>query len=136
MRWLLDLFPHARVVLLVRDPVDAWSSFAANPGWWWRWPRERVHDPVHVADLWAGQAGGFVSLATRPECLLVRHEDVAAGTVLDALAEHAGVTVTVAPLDHVVRGIDEPPVDPTPDVVALVRARTAELASRLGYGQS
>ncbi len=134
--WLLELFPQARIVLLVRDPVAAWSSFAANPGWWWRWPRERVHDPTHFADLWARQAGGFHSLGTRPECLLVRHEDVVAGTVLDDLAGHVGLTVTAAPLDHVVRGIAEPAIDPSPDVVALVRSRTADVAARFGYGDA
>ncbi len=131
--WLLDLFPGARIVLLVRDPVAAWASFSANSGWFWRWPDHRVHTAEEFADLWAGQVASFLTVADRPECLLVRHEDVVARTVLDDLADHVGVRVPGEPLDHVLRGIDQPPGTPSPDVVARVRRLTAGPAAAVGY---
>jgi hypothetical protein len=66
---ILTLFPKAKVVFTVRNPVDQLGSkFATN---WW--PDESLEEAI---SLWDRQATHFKSaVATFPGCVLCRYED-------------------------------------------------------------
>lgn len=80
--YLQWLFPRAKFVLLIRNPYDAYRSYAARAarGWSWyhRWPGE----PVTVGSFarhWRRLVTSFIENHHRINALVVRYEDLSRG---------------------------------------------------------
>lgn len=86
IRCLRMLFPAARFVLLVRDPVDAFTSYAPRGPWFESWPDRPVTTAKEFAALWRRLVEDFLALETTPGVLLVRYEELEARR--DELAAH------------------------------------------------
>jgi Sulfotransferase family len=70
IRYLWDLFPTLKVVLLVRDVADIYRSVRALSWhtWWPGGPRE-------IAELWAKRSMGYATLANDPRALFLKYEE-------------------------------------------------------------
>jgi hypothetical protein len=70
IHYLWELFPDLKVLLLVRDLADVYSSLRALSWqtWWAGGPRE-------IAELWAKRSMGYATLASDPRALLLKYEE-------------------------------------------------------------
>jgi hypothetical protein len=89
------LFPQAKVVFLVRDPVAAWRSYRpqiANP-WYQAWPSGAVAGPRRFGAMWTELADSFLRWRDPTQALLLRYEDLDDPGTLDRLESHLGISV-------------------------------------------
>lgn len=81
LRWL---FPQARFVVLLRDPVDAYRSarrVIGEVGLWYRWPDHRVDSAQRYGQHWNRLAMSWGELSEDFGHIAMRYEDLAAGKV-------------------------------------------------------
>jgi hypothetical protein len=93
--YLSLLFPAARFVVLVRDPLDAYISYRSlmvRP-WYDRWPTRRICGPRSFGEQWARLAGGLREFASLNDALLLRYEDLHDPLTIDRLEKHLGIRV-------------------------------------------
>lgn len=73
------LYPDARFLLLVRDPLAQWRSYRPKTRrpWFSRWPEAPVGSPASFGRLWDRLARDFHAAARdMPQATLVRYEDL------------------------------------------------------------
>jgi Sulfotransferase family len=73
------LYPDARFLLLVRDPLAQWRSYRPKTRrpWYFRWPDAPVGSPFSFGRLWDRLAHDFLAAdAEVPQATLVRYEDL------------------------------------------------------------
>lgn len=132
-RYLRFLFPDARFVFVIRDPVDAWGSYRAyGLQSYARWPDRPVATATHFGRLWRRRSIEFVEGSAEVGALVVRYEDLLPDSaVLDELEEYLDLTLDRSVLDTVVGA------SPTGSVNRLTRWRLrrsiGSAAERLGY---
>jgi hypothetical protein len=70
IRYLWELFPTLKVILLVRDLANVYLSLRALSWhtWWGGGPRE-------IAELWAKRSLGYATLASDPRALFLKYEE-------------------------------------------------------------
>lgn len=92
LRWL---YPNAKFVLLVRDPLEAYRSYSRyGRSWYDVFPEVPVFTPTQFGAHWRLLAEGFVREAPALGALLVKYEDVVAGRFnLDELDRYLGIRV-------------------------------------------
>ncbi|MEJ2889482.1 sulfotransferase family protein [Actinomycetospora aeridis] len=76
---LMLLYPGARFVLLVRDPVDQWRSYRPHTGrpWYVRFPEAPVVGPSAFGRMWDRLVRDFVTADRRSDrATIVRYEDL------------------------------------------------------------
>jgi hypothetical protein len=80
--YLKLLYPNSKILFLIRNPYDAYRSWAArrNAGWKWfyRWPDQPV-TARWFGRLWTDLAGSFVEQAETLGAHVVRYEELKAG---------------------------------------------------------
>ena len=132
--YLQWLYPDARVVFLVRNPWDAWSSYK-GVSWVHTAPDRVVTTAAEFAQLWQHNTSSFLRWHDRSG-LMLRHEDIVTGRIpLAALGAHCGLrTISSAPLQSRIRGIAKPPVQPTAEELQTIAGICGGLAQKLGYG--
>lgn len=97
LRWL---FPSAKVVLLVRDPVESYASYRSVGTFYDRWPDQPVMTARQFGRHWRERAAGFLDRREELDAHLVRFEDlVRGGEALDRLEEYLDVSVDRSVLD-------------------------------------
>jgi hypothetical protein len=100
-RYLRLLYPEARFLYLVRDPVDVWASYRRWAGWYLDWPEGQVRTPQAIGRAWARLASSYTDSAAEIGALTVRYEDLVGGpSALDRVAEHVGVSLDRTALEH------------------------------------
>ena len=79
--YLETLFPASTILLLVRNPVDAWASYSQMGELWYAsFPTVPLVSAADFARHWERLASGMYSYApTSPRCLLLRYEDLVPG---------------------------------------------------------
>lgn len=73
------LYPDARFVLIVRDPVSQWRSYrpVAHRPWYYRWPDHPVGSPGAFGRMWRATVRDFVAVSREfPQSMLIRYEDL------------------------------------------------------------
>lgn len=80
--YLKTLYPNSKLLFLIRNPYDAYRSWAArrNAGWKWfyRWPYQPV--TAHLfGKLWTELAGSYVEQADQLNAHVVRYENLKLG---------------------------------------------------------
>ncbi len=91
LRWL---FPKARFVFLLRNPLDAYRSYCRyGRNWYETWPDRPVFTPTAFGRHWRELAEGFVRDAPRLKALLIRYEELTAPTqqVVAKIEQHLDV---------------------------------------------
>ena len=79
--WYLKwLYPHARFLLLFRDPLDAYRSYSAyGRSWYDTFPDRPVFTPSRFGAHWARLMRGFLSDAQALDAMMIKYEDVIGG---------------------------------------------------------
>lgn len=127
-RFLLDLFPEGRVILLVRDPVSVLASLR-SVGWY--------RDAPAAGEHWRRATESFLDF-TDPRALLVRYERLIAdpGAELERICAHLDLRVELLDRTHFgrkVRAASGPPTLELPQLIELHRPALREVAMRAGY---
>jgi hypothetical protein len=133
LRWL---YPQAKLLFLIRNPYDAFRSFAArrDKGWKWfhRWPEHRV-TPELFGRHWRELAGSYLAAGEALGGLVVRYEDLDAGD-WEAIRDYVGFDLS----ESAIR-INPPDGGPPPlqalaaEDIEPLRAAVEPLAEELGY---
>ncbi len=128
------LFPRAKFVFLVRDPLDAYASYKTWRSWYVRWPEEQVRTAWGYAGLWSRLAGGFLGAADTVGGIVIRYEDlVPGGAAIAALEGLLGGPVDEGVLANRISGSDEGPARLSGLEREIIGRRTGPVARRLGY---
>jgi hypothetical protein len=133
LKWL---FPRAKFLFLIRNPYDAWRSYAARAAKGWRWFKRWPDEPLTVKSFaahWRQLVTSFRDDHRQVDGLMVRYEDLERGeyTAIEdylgfALSREAGL---INPSDG-----GPPPLSELsePDRTAL-EGGLGTLATALGY---
>lgn len=73
--YLQWLFPNAKFIFLVRNPVNAWKSYKGND-WYLEWPHVRIDTVEKFSYMWTVLASGFVNNHRNFNSYLLRYEDL------------------------------------------------------------
>lgn len=92
LRWL---FPASRILLLVRNPFDAYASYKQRGPWFFEWPKEPVQGVAAYGEIWSRLATQFHELSSNSQCMLLRYEDLEES--VHSLREHTGLSTVAAP---------------------------------------
>lgn len=131
LKWL---YPRARFVFLVRDPVACYRSYKSFRDWYLIKPDWQVKGSARFFAHWAFVAGSFLELRDRCDALLLKYEDlVPGGEAIRALADHTGIKVdgNVLALPIGASEADAPKV--TGVEIGLAKLLAGRVAAALGY---
>lgn len=133
-RFLLRLFPDARIVLVVRQPEAVLASMATS-AWY-----AQAGGSAGVIKAWRAGVEGFLSLDDA-RVQLTRLEDFAASPVaaLESLGRHVGIDPAqfdASILHRPVRGSTSAPALGAAERAALAEAHLGSLVDALGYRAS
>jgi hypothetical protein len=94
LRWL---FPRCRLLLLVRNPYDAYLSYKGiGTRNYIHWPDKPIFTPWQWGRMWARSASGFRLKAAQIDALLVRYEDLSSRETAQAIGNYLGAEVPPA----------------------------------------
>ncbi len=133
--YLKLLYPNCKLLFLIRNPYDAYRSWAArrNTGWKWfyRWPDQPLTARL-FGKLWTELAGSFIEQADALGALVVRYEDLKDGRY-EPIESYLGFKLNRAAAD--VRPHDGPkPIEFIPHAeLAELDDELYSLAESLGY---
>jgi Sulfotransferase domain. len=74
--YLRFLFPKAKFIFLVRNPVNAFVSYKVWRSWYRRWPDKQVRTARSYARVWRELAVSFWQMHDAVDGLLLRYEDL------------------------------------------------------------
>jgi hypothetical protein len=137
--YLHTLFPRARTVFLVRDPVAAWRSYKPETErrpWPYHWPDRHIVTVGQFARMWVRAADGFRAAADRLGAELVRYEDLTAADCLDRLETYLGLPLDRSLLGRRVGGAQDwhgKAAEVTAAELSTLRRITTAAARRWGY---
>ena len=136
--YLKLLYPKGKLLFLIRNPYDAYRSWAArrNAGWKWfyRWPDQPVTARL-FGRLWCELAGSFVAEVETLDAHVIRYEALQAGEY-EPIESYLGFTLNrdaaqIRPADG------PPPIDVIPQAeYDELGDELHELAATLGYAES
>jgi hypothetical protein len=130
-RYLRFLYPEARFLFLVRDPLDVWASYRRWAGWYLDWPEGQIRTPQAFARAWCRLAASLTESAADVDALVVRYEDLVHDPgAIDRVAGHVGVALDHAALEHPTHS-SRSPVPAAEE--AIVRRLTRRAAAPFGY---
>jgi hypothetical protein len=134
LRWL---FPRCKILLLIRNPYDAFRSYAArrDRGWSWyhRWPDQPV-TTRSFADHWRACVSGFLKGVSQVDGLVIKYEELTDARHLSRLGKYLGFPVDQSPL-----GVNPPDGGPPPQAAlsdedrSVLDEAVGDLARVLGY---
>jgi sulfotransferase family protein len=134
LKWL---YPQAKFLFLIRNPYDAFRSFAArrDKGWSWfhRWPEQPV-TPEFFGRHWNDLASSFLAAGKALDGLVIRYEDLNADT-WQQISDYVGFELSQAAISSNPKDGGPPPLQSlsATDIEPL-RAAVEPLAGELGYG--
>lgn len=73
LRWL---YPDCKIILLVRNPIDAWRSYAEFKRWYHIRPNKPVFNVNRFCDHWERLAASYLQHHNALDALIVRYEDI------------------------------------------------------------
>ena len=130
LKWL---YPRARFVLLVRDPVDAFRSYQGRR-WYTINPLARVDNVFKFVAHWKFVADSFLEAPDGLDAMLVRYEDLIGDPgELKRLAHHCGLEIDPSVLDVEIRGMRRKNAKLAPWRRAAVELVASTTVRRLGY---
>lgn len=136
-RYLRWLYPNARFVLLVRDPLEAYRSYCRyGRSWYDTFPDKPVFTPTAFGAHWRRLIEGYLDGADPLGALLVRYEDlIGANPPLAAIDAHLGIRTDHAVLSKKVgsseRGGEKVQVNRMERW--LLKRAVGSVAAHLGY---
>jgi hypothetical protein len=142
--YLRFLYPSCKIVLLYRDPYDAYLSFSHwNVTVFRTWPDRFVSTPYAFGRHWAELTRGYLDGHRRVDALLIRYEDLDDPEAIERLQAYLGWAVPRSSQMRLIREPDYSRAARRPRRKSLLAAERAllTLATRAvyrdaGYGHS
>lgn len=135
--WLKWLYPKARFVLLYRNPLEAYRSYARyGRSWYDVYPQRPVHTPAAFGRHWRLLMEGYLREAPALGAMLVRYEDLVKGKLdLGELERYLGISVDRGVMEQKVGSSEREGRRVTVNALErwLLRREVSDVASRLGY---
>ncbi len=133
LRWL---YPQAKFIFLIRNPYDAFRSFAASRDKGWRWFHRWPSHPV-TAELfgrhWRELTGSYLAAWEALHAMVVHYEDLADGG-WDAIRDYVGFELSESAIrTNPPDGGPHPLAAISPDDLTQLQAAVEPLAAELGY---
>lgn len=135
VRYLRWLYPQAKFIFIVRNPLDAYRSYRSRLNWFARWPDRMVSNPYDFGLHWARLSRDFLALQRQHIGLLVRYERLGEEATAGALRDYLGWEMP--PLERMARVKGWNAVETKQShwlERVLLRRGTGALAGELGYG--
>ena len=134
-RYLRLLFPAAKFLFLVRNPMDAYQSYrgARNP-WFERWPDRLTVSAREFGRLWTRLAEDFLENHAAVGGLLVRYEDLVADPASTSkVSDYLDMPLAPGAASRPIRG-NPREKEPVPSLERwLLRDQVRVLSRRMGY---
>lgn len=134
LRWL---YPSARFLLLYRHPLEAYRSYCSfGRSWYDRFPDRPMFTPRGFGAHWQRLMHGFLEDADALGAMLVKYEDLAAGTFpLNTIDAYLGIATDHAVMKRKVRGTAQAGEKGEVNALErwLLRRATQPTDARLGY---
>ncbi len=134
LKWL---YPGARFVFIVRDPMDAYRSYKGRGPWFSVRPIQLLSNVWRFAAHWDQAAASFLAHRDELDAMLVRYEDlISRPEIVDELEAHLELR-----LDRDVLGTKVGQTETKPERLPAwerwaCRRLTRETAAALGYAAS
>lgn len=115
--WILERFPQASIIHIIRDGRDVVCSMRQHPDWRWSnggWQKVLVPRSIEwYAKRWLGDTAAGMAWRADPRYVEVRYEDLVADpeAVLRTICDGIGVALDAAWLAQVSRRADDVPPD-------------------------
>jgi hypothetical protein len=133
LRWL---FPLSKILLLIRNPYDAYRSYAARRDIGWEWYRRWPDEPVTTACFarnWRSLVEGFIEGHEEVDGLIVRYEDLTRGRH-EEVERYLGFALSVDAARSNPSDGGPPPADDLPDEeLEELDRELGNLPATLGY---
>ena len=132
LRWL---YPKARFLLLYRNPLNAYQSYAnAGRSWYDDWPDRPVFTPAEFGAHWRRLTEGYLRDATELDALIVRYEDLPKDpTLVDRIEAYLELRLDRSVLEKKVSGAWVERAHVNRLERWLLKRATSPLAEKLGY---
>lgn len=134
LRWL---YPKARFLFLIRNPLEAYRSYCRyGRSWYDIFPNRPVFTPTKFGQHWRKLAEGMVAQAAKLDARVIRYEDLIAGKVdLQALGQYLGTRIDQAVLNKKVGSSEREGKKVVINALErwLLRKATDPVAGHLGY---
>ena len=101
VRYLRWLYPQAKFVFLVRNPLDAYRSYRSRLNWYARWPDRMVSDPYDFGAHWGRLCRDFRMLERQSVGPLIRYEALGEDATARTLRDYLGWEIP--PLESMAR---------------------------------
>jgi protein-tyrosine sulfotransferase len=124
--WILERFPRASVIHIIRDGRDVICSMRQHPDWRWvhgTWQKVLVERPLEwYVERWLADTAAGLAWRGDPRYTEVRYEDLVADpeVVIPALCEGIGIDAEPAWLEAVTRREQDAGHDERPDYEGAV----------------
>jgi hypothetical protein len=136
LRYLRLLYPRAKMILLVRDPVASWTSYRRfSWPFYDRWPDKPIVTAAQFARTWKRLAADFLEFTGQDERVrLVTFESLMAGpATLRSVEDFLDLTVNPDTLQHRQTGPADLTGSATPIERRIILGVTGPLRARFGY---
>jgi hypothetical protein len=134
LRWL---YPNAKFLLLYRHPLEAYRSYCGfGRNWYDRFPDRPMFTPTAFGAHWRRLMQGFLDDAETLGAMLVKYEDLTAGTLpLDTIDGYLGIATDHSLLARKIRGTPQAAEKGRLNGLErwLVAQQAGSLSRRLGY---
>lgn len=135
VRYLRWLYPNAKFVFLVRNPVDAYKSYRSRLTWFANWPDKVVATPFGFGVHWRRLSRDFLEIQKQDVGLLLHYESLGEEATVSKLGDYLGWSVPRPREMSRLKGWESAPADSVSNVErAMLRCGIGKLASKLGYG--
>lgn len=134
LKWI---YPSAKIVFLVRNPLDAYRSYSHDKSWYDIRPERPIHTARDFARHWNRLSSSYVENVEYLNALLIRYEDLKKDTPsVCQLEEFLGVEVNSDVFSDVLRGssgLEKRSNDFLRGEATIIKAITSHTGSKLGY---
>ncbi|NIA68518.1 sulfotransferase [Pelagibius litoralis] len=135
VRYLHWLYPKAKFIFLVRNPLDAYKSYRSKLTWFAEWPGKMVATPFGFGAQWRRLCRDFLEMQKQDIGLLLHYESLGDEQILSKLSDYLGWTVPSLQEMSKIRGWKDDPGSRLGGIErAMLRHGTGKIANELGYG--
>lgn len=133
LRWL---YPDCKIILLVRNPIDAWRSYAEFKRWYHIRPEKPVFNVNRFCDHWENLATSFHDHQQQLGALLVRYEDILGDDqAMERISSYLDIPIDASVLQKKIRSGDSSAgcYGVVPGENRVLRRRLRATAGKFGY---
>ncbi|WP_420349453.1 sulfotransferase [Pelagibius sp.] len=93
VRYLRWLYPRAKFVFLIRNPLNAYRSYRNRLTWFADWPNKMVATPYSFGRHWRRLCGEFLEMRAQGVGVLLHYESLGDDAAVSGLGDYLGWAV-------------------------------------------